>query len=143
MINLPAPREIPTEEAEEWQRWWLDMLSAIAVAVTPLDARVPYTASATVTILAGTVGQVCSLDVPPLINDINLVDYVASSASGTKIPQVLLKKGGVLIDTAELGSLVKYLDGTNGRVVTYTLHVDNSGGGVNVSCSGAINATQF
>lgn len=119
------------------------MLEAISDSLSPLENRTSNYASGTVTVLAGTTATICTVTVLPLINDVNLIDYVAGAATGTKIPSVGLKRDGVLIDTGEMGSLTKYLDTIANKSVTYEVQVNNSGGGIDVTCSGIISVIQF
>lgn len=119
------------------------MLESIADSLAPLENRTPNYATGTVTVLAGTTATICTVTVLPIINDTNLIDYVAGAGTGTKIPSVGLKRNGVLIDTGEMGSLTKYLDITATRSVTYEVQVNNSGGAIDVTCSGIISVIQF
>lgn len=142
MINLPAPRFLPTGD-QDWGRWWLDMLSAVEEILSGLETRTIYFNSANATVSASSTATICEVaDVPSLINDTNLVEYYATATTGTRIPAVLLYKNGDLIDITEMGAMTKYVDLDGGGSNTYTVKVQNSGG-VSIDCGGAINVIQF
>ena len=143
MMNLPAPRFLPTGDPD-WNRWWLDMLSAIEDVLNGLETRTIYLNSdgGPVTVTAGTTQDICEIEAPALINDVNIVEYVATASTGTRIPAVLLYKNGTIADVTEMGAFTKFLDLNASGSNTYTVKVQNSGG-VDIDCSGAVNVVQF
>lgn len=142
MINLPAPRFLPTGDPD-WGRWWLDMLGAVEEILTGLETRTIYFDSANVTVAASSTATICEVtDVPSLINDTNMVEYYATATTGTRTPAVLLYKNGNLVDITEMGAMTKYIDLEGGGSNTYTVKVQNTGA-VDVDCGGAVNVIQF
>lgn len=119
------------------------MIEGMEDLVEPFNNKTVAYAVGTQTINPGETKKVVEVEAEPVLVGVNLIDYMVGSASGAGGQSISLRKSGTPLDSAELGTLTKFLEINVDVTSTYEVWVSNSGGGSSLVCTGMISVIRF